>query len=65
LIEPQKILKKTRYNVTPNYNSLTDFIGNSTTIRVDDGSVKTVMKLQVIPITTKIKEAKIMGSRAH
>jgi hypothetical protein len=61
LIEPKKKLKKTRYNVSPCYYTVTDIWRKSITISAADGYIKTVTRFQIIPVdisTTKIKEAK-------
>jgi hypothetical protein len=65
LIESKHKMKKTRYNVTPYYFSISDIQGKSTTISAIDGSVKTVTRSRIIPLKSievnTFKQAKIIS----
>jgi hypothetical protein len=66
LIEKNKtLLKKTRYNVTPFYFTISDINGQQITISAADGSVKTVTRSRIIPIRSHewlMKEDKTIES---
>jgi hypothetical protein len=51
---------KTRYNLSSYYYMITDISRKSITSSRTDGSVKTITRLQIIPVdtTTKVKEPK-------
>jgi hypothetical protein len=69
LIEKNKtLLKKTRYNVTPFYFTISDITGKEITISAADGSVKTVTRSRIIPLSSQeslIKEDKKIGTSSN
>jgi hypothetical protein len=63
LIELKKTLKKTRYNVDPDSNTIIDATGNSIYITAADSSIKIVPPPRLIPVDSLAKINEVNKTR--